>query len=40
MEKDWIPGDFERIPLKEHQVFELGERNLEVLLPPDIRREA
>lgn len=34
MKKDWIPGNFERIPLKAHQVFELGDRTLEVLCTP------
>lgn len=34
MKKDWMPGKFEALPLKEHQIFDLGGRMLEVLCTP------
>lgn len=32
--KDWNPGPFEALLLKEHQIFDLGGRKLEVLCTP------
>ena len=34
MIKDRQPGDFQMLPLKEHQIFDLGGRSLEVLFTP------
>ncbi len=34
MKKDWIPGEFERLPLRDHQIFDFGGRMLEVLCVP------